>query len=409
MKKSLLKNYAKLIVQVGANIQKGQDVVITFDPEITYFANMVAEECLKAKCGQIRMNYMNDELTKLMFKHKSVKELSKINDWQIAQMEYETKTLPTTIYLESQDPDGLKDVNHKKMAEVRQNKYLITKKYIDARQDKYQWVIAGVPGEKWAKKVFPNLRKSQAIEKLWEEILKASHAYNDDPFTSWQKHEEELKDKMNKLNSLHLDHLHYKASNGTDFTVWLSDDIIWMAGGEKCQTNNVQYSPNIPTEECFTTPIKGRAEGIVYATKPLSYNSTIIEDFSVRFENGKVVEVKVKKNQDVLEQMVKMDENACYLGEVALVPYESPINLSNILFFNTLYDENACCHLALGNGFGSLVKGYENMTLEQIKEKGVNSSMIHVDFMIGCRDLNITGYTKDGQEIKIFENGTWAI
>ena len=251
------------------------------------------------------------------------------------------------------------------------------------------------------------MRASVAIEKRWEAILTTSRV-TDDPISAWEAHNADLGKRCDYLNSLQLTKLIYKADNGTDLTVGVSPDILFMGGGEHALGSGIYFNPNIPSEEIFTSPIRGEADGIVYSSKPLAYNGALIDNFSVRFENGRAVEVKAEKNEDVLRELIGMDEGAAYLGECALVPYTSPIRESGILFYNTLFDENAACHLALGRGFTNLYRGYESMTEEQIHEKGINDSIVHEDFMIGTADLSITGITKDGREVKIFERGEWA-
>lgn len=274
-------------------------------------------------------------------------------------------------------------------------------------ENAYQWCIAAVPGEAWAKKVFPGVKKNRAIEMLWEAILYTSRV-DEDPVAAWDAHNRDLAAHCEKLNALGIRELEYKAKNGTDFRVGLMDNGIFMAGGEYT-LSGVYYNPNIPSEEVFTTPKRGVAEGIVYASRPLSYNGKLIENFSVRFEGGKAVEVHAEKNEDLLREMIAMDEGAAYLGECALVPYASPIRESGILFYNTLFDENAACHLALGRGFNNCVRDYEKYTFDEIKAMGVNDSIIHVDFMIGTEDLDITAVTADGSRVAIFKNGNWAI
>ena len=207
---------------------------------------------------------------------------------------------------------------------------------------------------------------------------------------------------------MNLDYLEYKSNNGTDFKVWLIKDSKFVAGGEETLGKNIFFNPNIPTEECFTSPISGKAEGIVYSTKPLSYQGELIENFSIRFKDGKAVEVHAEKGENLLKEMIAMDEGACKLGEVALVPYDSPINKTGILFYNTLYDENAACHLALGIGFPQVIKDFEKYNLDEIHKIGVNDSTIHVDFMIGSKDLSIIGTTRDGKKVPIFKDGNWA-
>lgn len=274
-------------------------------------------------------------------------------------------------------------------------------------ENKYQWCIAAVPGEKWAKKVFPHLRKSAAIEKLWEMILYTSRADGSDPVAAWDEHNADLSARCKYLNSIHATELRYHSSNGTDFKVGLITEAIF-AGGEEGTVSGTLYNPNIPSEEVYTSPMRGKAEGTVVATRPLSYRGELIENFSVTFKDGKVTCVKAEKNEELLRSMISMDEGASYLGECALVPYDSPIRNSEITFFNTLFDENACCHLALGAGFENCIEGFETKTLEECHKLGVNDSMIHVDFMIGSPDLSIDAVDKDGKLYPIFRDGNWA-
>ena len=407
MTKSKLKKYAELIVQVGANVQSGQDVLIYAGVEQKQLVTYVVSECYKRKARRVEVNWECDEISKIKYKKESINTLSEVSEITHAKQRYMCDKLPVMIYIESSDPDALKGVNQGKIAKIRQNQYPILKPYRDQRENKYQWVIVGASSKAWAKKVFPNLTTSKAVEALWDAIMKTSRC-DEDPIKAWEKHNADLAKRTNYLNSLKLDYLHYSNKKGTDFKVWLLPNVKWEAGGERTLGSNIYYNPNIPTEECFTSPAKGKAEGIVYSTKPLSYQGELIENFSIRFENGKAVEVHAEKGEELLKHMISMDETAGYLGEVALVPYDSPINQTGILFLNTLYDENAACHLALGMGFTNLIEGYENYSQEELYKMGINDSCIHVDFMIGSEDLDIKGYTKDGQEIQIFKNGTWA-
>lgn len=407
MTKSKLKKYAELIVQVGANVQSGQDVLIYAGVEQKQLVTYVVSECYKRKARRVEVNWECDEISKIKYKKESISTLSEVSEITHAKQRYMCDKLPVMIYIESSDPDALKGVNQGKIAKIRQNQYPILKPYRDQRENKYQWVIVGASSKAWAKKVFPNLPTNKAVEALWDAILKTSRC-DEDPIKAWEKHNADLAKRTNYLNSLKLDYLHYTNKKGTDFKVWLLPNVKWEAGGERTLGSNIYYNPNIPTEECFTSPAKGKAEGIVYSTKPLSYQGELIENFSIRFENGKAVEVHAEKGEELLKHMISMDETAGYLGEVALVPYDSPINQTGILFLNTLYDENAACHLALGMGFTNLIEGYENYSQEELYKMGINDSCIHVDFMIGSEDLDIKGYTKDGQEIQIFKNGTWA-
>lgn len=407
MKKSLLKNYAKLIVRTGANVQKGDYVVIKTEPEVEDFAVMVAEECYKAGAAAVAYNWESMKARRLTFKCMSKKVLQEVTPMAIALQQYQTDKTAVTIWLDADDPDGFKGCSAEKISLAKTVAYKACESLIKARANKYQWVIAGVPSVKWAKKVFPNLSKKKAVEALWEAILKTSRADDGNGIENWERHEKTLKEKCNYLNSLNLRSLHYQASNGTDLTVGLIPGVIFLGGGEKT-LRGVFFQPNIPSEECFTSPMRGQAEGVVHASKPLVYNGQVIENFWFRFHEGKVVEAHAEKGEELLKSILTLDEGASYLGECALVPFESPINQTGILFFNTLYDENACCHLAIGKGFTNLYPEFEKYTEDQIHSFGINESLSHVDFMIGTRDLNITGVDKDGKEIPIFRNGTWA-
>ena len=406
MKKTVLREYAKLIALKGVSIQKGQEVVIRAGLDQPEFVEMLVKECYKAGASDVTVEWGYQPLSALNIRYKKQKDLNKIKDWELERMKYRAETLPCTIFLSSEDPDGLKGVNQEKIMKARQAQYPILRPIRRSMENKYQWCIAGVPGKAWAKKVFPGERTSVAVEKLWEAILHTSRA-EADPIAAWDEHNADLKKKYDYLNSLGIKKLKYSASNGTDFTVGMIDDGIFTGGGETT-LGGIFFNPNIPSEEIFTSPMKGDAEGIVYATKPLSYNGELIENFSIRFEKGKAVEVRAEKGQALLERMISMDEGASYLGEVALVPWNSPINETGILFYNTLYDENACCHLALGHGFNECLKGFENLTPDECTARGVNDSMIHVDFMIGAPDLVIDAYTKDGKTVRLFDKGTWA-
>lgn len=407
MKKSVLKKYAELIAKTGINVQKGQDVVIRCDLDQPEFVKMVTEYCYKFGARKVTIEWSYQPLAKVHNKYCSVKTLATIEKWEEEKLKHNSLTLPALIWLDSEDPDGLKGMNEKKSAEAQRIRYPLIKPYRDAMENKYQWCIAAVPGKKWAKKVFPNLSVSQAMEKLWEAILYTSRV-DENPIEAWKKHNEDLLNRCNYLNSLNLKSLTYKASNGTDFTVGLIEKALFIGGGEETLGNKVYFNPNIPSEECFTTPKRGDIEGIVYSSKPLSYKGQLIENFWIKFENGKVVDVHAEKNEHVLREMVSMDEGATMLGEVALIPYDSPISNLNILFYNTLFDENASCHLALGMGFPNCIKDFEKYSLEEIRQMGVNDSMIHVDFMIGTKDLSIVGTTKEGKQVQIFKDGNWA-
>lgn len=407
MKKTVMQKYARLIARKGINVKKGQEVIVSASLDQPEFVKMVVEECYRAGASKVTVEWSYQPITKLHYRYRSLKTLSTFEKWEIEKLEHKCETLPATIYIESDDPDGLKGIDQTKVSKASQAKYPIIKPYHDKMDNKYQWCIAAVPGEAWAKKVFPGERTSKAVEKLWNAILYTSRADGDDPVKAWEEHNADLKTRFEYLNSLGIESLHYTASNGTDFTVGLIPDALFM-GGSEFTLGGTEFNPNIPSEEVFTSPMKGKAEGVVHATRPLSYRGELIENFSVRFENGKAVEVHAEKGEELLKQMISMDENAAYLGECALVPFDSPIRNSGITFFNTLFDENACCHLAFGRGFENCIKDFDKYTLEECREKGINDSLIHVDFMIGSEDLNITAHTRGGKDVAIFKDGNWA-
>lgn len=406
MKKTVLKNYAKLVVTMGLNVQKGQDVVIRAQLDQPEFVKYAVDECYKAGARKVTVEWDYQPLTKLHVKHQSLKTLSDVESWEEERLKYRAEKLPCELYIMSEDPDGLSGVNQEKMAKARQAKYPVIKPYKDAMENKQQWCIAAVPGAAWAKRIFPGVPKNTAIELLWKAILFAARA-NEDPILAWQEHNRDLREKCEYLNGLGLAALEYKSENGTDLRIGLIEDSMFLGANEKT-LGGIDFNANIPSEEIFISPKKGEAEGIVYASKPLSYQGELIEDFWIRFEHGKAVDVHAEENEELLRKLISMDENAAYLGECALVPYDSPISNLGIVFYNTLFDENAACHLALGMGFTNCIKDFDRYTLEECREKGVNDSIIHEDFMIGTEDLSIVGITKEGKRIQIFKDGNWA-
>ena len=406
MKKTVLREYAKLIVRCGANVQKGQDVMIYAGLDQPEFVKMVVEEAYKAKARKVIVEWSYDALAKVHVRYQSVKTLGEVPEWVKARQQYFCDTLPVRIHIVSEDPDGLKGMDFGKMAKGRKLSYPILKPYIDDRDGKQQWTIAAVPGAAWAKKVFPGQPKGKAMEMLWEAILSASRV-TEDPIKAWDEHNADLKQRCDYLNSLNIRSLHYTADNGTALTVGMIPEAQFCGGGEVSR-QNIFFNPNIPTEECFISPMRGKAEGIVYSTMPLSYNGQLIENFSLRFENGKAVEAKAEKGEELLNTMITMDEGAAYLGECALVPQHSPIAESGLLFFETLFDENASCHLAMGAGYADTIKDHHSKSLQECQELGINDSMIHVDFMIGCDTMNIDAICEDGSTVAIFRNGNWA-
>ena len=406
MKKTVLRSYARLIVRCGVNVQKGQEVIVHADLDQPEFIQMVVEEAYKAKAKSVTVEWNYQPLAKIHTRYRSLKTMSEVPEWQKAKLQHHVDVVPCRIHIISEDPDGLKGMNIQKLAKARQMSYPILKPYRDQLEGKQQWCIAAVPGKAWAKKVFPGERTSVAMEKLWEAILSTSRV-DEDPMAAWEKHNANLKARCKYLNDLQIESLHYTAANGTDLTVGMIPEARF-GGGADTSKAGISFNPNIPSEECFISPMKGKAEGIVYSTKPLSYQGQLIEDFYIRFENGKAVDSGARVGAELLKTMLSMDEGAAYLGECALVPQASPISESGILFYETLFDENASCHLAMGAGFPDTIEGYHDKTLEECRALGINDSMIHVDFMIGCDTMDIDAICADGKVVPIFRNGNWA-
>jgi aminopeptidase len=407
MTKTIMKKYAHLIARVGANIKKGQPVRIIAEADQFEFINLLVTECYKLGASRVDIEWTYQPITKTDYKYRTLKSLSEVPLWKEEKLKLMVEEVPCRIFIESEDPDGLKGVNRDKMQKSQMARYKITKKYSDALENKDQWTIAAVPSYAWAKKVFPNETKRNAYNKLWDAILETVYVTKDnDPVKEWDNHNKNLKERTKWLNEKKFDYLEYKSSNGTDFRADLIPEAHWCGGGEETLSGNF-FNPNLPTQEVFISPKKGFAEGTLVSTKPLSYQGQLIEDFKITFKDGKAVSWDARENKDLLDKMLSMDEGAPYLGELALIPQDSPIANTGILFYNTLFDENASCHVALGRGFCDTIDDFQNKTLEECQALGVNDSMIHVDFMIGADDLAITGY-KDGKAYPIFKNGNWA-
>lgn len=408
MNQKIYEEYAKLAVEIGINLKEGQDVEITASTKCADFVKEIVKVCYADKARSVKVEWLNEEIDKLRWLYEDEKVMSEVLTWQEEKAKHRAETLPCKIYVDDADPDAYNGIDLKKYAAVRKARYSILKKYSDMEDNRNQWVIVAIPSVKWAKKVFPALSDDEAVSKLWEAIIKTMRLDQKDPVQAWKDHIDDLQEKSNKLNEMNLDYLEYKSSNGTDLTLKLQPNHYWISARETNMLGN-DFTANMPTEEVFTMPKRNGVDGVVVSTKPLSLQGQLVENFKVTFKDGKCVEVTAEKGQDVLENMLNMDENSRHLGEVALVPYDSPINQTGLLFSNTLFDENACCHLAFGEAFKNNIRGYENMSEEDFKKVGFNESINHVDFMIGSDDLDIVGVDHDGNRYQIFKNGVWAI
>ena len=406
-----IQKLAKLGVKIGANVQKGQTVIIRANVEHHKMANMVAEEAYKAGAKRVIIQWSSDDKTLLDYEYQTVETLSEKPRRAIENAKYAIDEKAVMISITSQHPGLLKDADPEKV----KSSALTSKKHLKFFSDYMmgngsQWTIIAVPNPVWAKTVFPNIKdEEEAVNKLWDAILKASRVYEDnDPIKDWNKHNKALAKHNEILNKHHFKHLHFKNSLGTDLIVGLAIDHEWAGGGD-LTVDGVYFNPNIPTEENFCMPHKYMTEGKVYATKPLNYQGKVIKDFWFEFKEGKVVDYDAKESKDALDNLLNTDEGSRYIGEIALISHDSPISNMDILFYSTLFDENASCHIALGQAYPMNIKGGVHMSLEELKERGYNESMNHVDFMFGSADMKIVGTKFDGTEVVIFEDGNFVI
>lgn len=408
MNKTMQRKYARLLVRAGVNIQKGQTLIVRAQTESYPFIEILADEAYKAGAGDVQIEWSNQTLGRLNYRHRTMTALSEVHPWEEAKMKEEAERLPAAIRLYSEDPDGLRGINQEKLKKVRQKRYPILRPYQEQMENKYQWLVAAIPGKAWAKKMFPGLRTSAAVEKLWEAIFEACLVTKDnDPIAAWEEKDRLMEEKCRVLNAYRFDYLEYKNGLGTDFRCHLTPRSLWCAGGERT-LSGVFFNPNMPTEEVFTTPMKGKCEGRLVASKPLSYQGVLIEDFYIDYKDGKAVAWDARVGKEALDGILQSDAGALMLGELALVPVDSPISRQGLLYYCTLFDENASCHVAIGRGYTNCIEGFEDMTREELLEMGVNDSQVHVDFMVGTPDLTITGW-KDGKATPIFVNGDWAL
>ncbi len=410
MNEQLLKAYAKLAIQSGVHLQKHQTLLIDADIESAPFTRMVVKQAYEAGAKEVLVTYGDTLLSRYHYEYQEEETLSKVHAWQIDKNLDYLKEGACRMSIISPRPGALKDCDPKKMA-IRQKAMGEAGKEVReyTMASKVQWTIVAVPNEEWAGMMFPELSEAEAIERLWEEILHCVYVEEGkDPVETWKQRDRLFQERMNMLNAYAFESLHFTNSLGTDLHVGLVEGHIWGGGSEVAQ-NKVRFHPNIPTEEVFTTPHRERINGKVYASRPLLYNGNLIKDFHFTFAHGKVVAYDAKEGISVLKEMLEMDEGASSLGEVALVPYDSAISQSALLFYNTLFDENASCHLALGNAYPSCIVNGLTMDEEELKRHGSNTSLIHVDFMFGTADMRVTGTTKDKKEIVIFQNGNFVL
>ena len=404
----MMEKYAELALKTGVNLQKNQALMINSTIEGADFTRIVVKKAYELGAKNVHINWTDDELTLLKFQHVSTDELTNIPQWQIDKNLSFAKDGAALLSIRSTNPDLLQDIDAEKVAKFNKASAEAMKEFRQyTMNDRIRWSIISIPTGDWAQKIFPDLSKDEAVESLWEQIFKIVRVDRNDPIEAWQEHNETLRKAHQYLNKKAFKALRF-TSAATDIRFELPKGHIWKGGAAKTPDGH-PFNPNMPTEEVFTVPHKYGVDGKVTATKPLVYGGNLIDGFSLTFKEGKVVDFEAEKGYDTLKNLLEIDEGAKRLGELALVPHSSPISQSNLIFYNTLFDENASCHIALGKAYPTNLEGGSSMNEEELDQHGVNDSLTHVDFMIGSADLNIDGENEDGTTESIFRNGEWAI
>ena len=401
--------YAELIVKAGVHVRKGQTVYLSCPVECYGFGRLVAEYAYREGAKEVITDYSDDTLRRLKLLNAPMSVFEQYPEWQALKLNTFAKTDVAFIHLIGSDPEALKGVDGKKLTAQTIASHEALKDYYKLQSSMgFKWSIAAVPTKAWAQKVFPEVQGDVAVTMLWDAIFGTVRVGEGDAYERWMKHAENLNRKSAKLNEYRFKTLHYENSLGTDFTVGLVKNHKWEGGSDRDSVDGARFFANMPTEEVFTMPDNRVAEGKLVSAMPLSYRGSLIDKFELTFHEGKVVAYKAEKGEEVLKQLLETDEGSVRLGECALVPNPCPVSEKGILFLETLFDENAACHFALGACYETNVEGGVDMTEEELRAIGGNTSANHVDFMVGTKDLKITGTTWDGREITVFENGTWA-
>ncbi|TXK83899.1 aminopeptidase [Paenibacillus sp. N3.4] len=402
-----LDKYAELAVRVGLNVQKDQTVVIMTPIACADFVRMLTKKAYDAGAKDVVIDWDDDEVKALRLKHAPESALREYPMWRANGLEEMAKEGAAFLQIYAPNSDLLKDVDPERVAISSKTTATAREGFLKyLRSNQVNWLMVSFPTAEWSAKVFPELGETERIHKLWEQIFKLTRVDKADPVDAWKQHIETLTTKQNVLNDKRYKQLHFQGP-GTDLYIELAPKHLWVAAGSTTD-RGIYFVPNIPTEEVFTMPGRNGTNGTVRSTLPLSYQGSLIEGFSLTFEHGKVVEATAEVGQEVLNKMLDMDEGARYLGEVALVPHDSPISQSGLIYYNTLFDENASCHVALGNSYPFTIEGGTTMTPEELAANGYNKSLIHVDFMIGSADMDIDGVYEDGTREPLFRKGTWV-
>lgn len=402
-----LEQYAELAVQVGLNVQKGQIIMINTTVDTLEFTRLVVKKAYEAGAKRVHVNYTDPVQTRMHFEMAPDEAFHEYPAWSVAQRDEIIDTGGSFLWIDAEDPDLLTGIPAKRLSDSQKSAGRALERYRQAvGTDKIAWSIIAIPSKEWAGKVFPDLEAAEGIDALWNAIFKTVRIGEGNAIEQWKQHIDLLEARAGQLNSKRFSKLHYTAP-GTDLTIELPDKHIWMSGASKTPQNNA-FIANMPTEEVYTVPLKYGVNGTVRNTKPLVYQGNIIDGFTLEFEEGKIVNAKAETGQELLDEMLKADKGSAYLGEVALVPHHSPISDSNILFFNTLFDENASNHLAIGDSYPTCYEGGRDLERKQLESIGLNTSIVHEDFMIGSAEMNIDGIHKEGTREPVFRNGNWA-
>ena len=403
-----LRKYAKLAVKVGVNVQKEQPIFVNAPVEAREFVHYVVDEAYQAGAENVQVNWSDEVITRKKYENEPMHVLETVPDWLVDKQTGHVKDGGCILSVYAPNPDLLDGIDPERIAKANKAVGEALSEYREyMMSDKIQWSLVSVPTEKWAAKIYPDKTTEEAINSLWDEIFKIVRVDQDDPVKAWEDHNQTLHDIRDYLNEKRYTALEY-SSETTDLRIDLPKDHIWAGGTAKTE-NNIIFNPNMPTEEVFTAPHRDGVNGTVRNTKPLNYNGNLIDDFKLTFKDGKVVDYEAGKGEETLKHLLETDEGAVRLGEVALVPHSSPISQSGLIFFNTLYDENASCHLALGQAYPTNLKGGEKMSPDEQINAGINKSLIHEDFMMGSSDLTVYGVTENGEKEEILKNGEWAI
>jgi aminopeptidase len=403
-----LQKYAELAVKVGVNVQKGQTLIVNAPITAAEFVRKVTKIAYEVGAKNVLVEWHDDEITKTKYHLAPDEAFEEFPMWRAKGLEEMAENGASIMSVVSTNPDLLKGVDPKRISTWRRVAGKAMEKYSKyVMADKVSWNVIAVPSQEWAAKVFPDVNEEEQVDKLWDAIFKATRADLENPLQAWDEHNDTLHSKRAFLNEKKFKKLHYKAP-GTDLTIELPEGHIW-AGGSHENQDGVVFNANIPTEEVYTLPLKTGVNGTVSSTKPLNYGGNLIDNFSLTFENGRIVDFTAEEGLETLKHLVETDEGSHYLGEVALVPHNSPISNTNILFYNTLFDENASNHLAIGAAYTTSIKGGTKMSKEELEEHGVNDSLTHVDFMIGSAEMDIDGLLEDGTVVPLFRKGNWAL